>query len=502
MGGGGAGEVIVPYRDNMPEVLDKFASRMAGVLIEHMKRTDTDKTGEGKVVEFVTPDELRKKLELNIEKDPATLDTLFSDVQTTLKYSVNTSHIHFFNQLFAQVDAIGVVGEWITSVINTSMYTYEVAPVFILVEEYVLQKVGGLLGYSNVDGIFAAGGSQANLYAMLLARHRFFPHVKKEGWRPEDRPVVMVSEHSHYSTLKGCIIMGLGTDRCIPVKCDERGRMDPAALEAKINECKEKGFHPFYVCGTAGTTVLGAYDDLDALADVCQKHKLWLHVDGAWGGAAILSPAQRHHMKGIERTDSFAWCAHKMTGAPLQCSLFVCNNAKGMLQEANGTRASYLFQPDKLYPMEYDTGDKSIQCGRKVDCFKLWLLWKARGDAGMATLVDKAFASAQGLAAAIERREGFEMVAPQQCTNICFRYVPKSLRDKPKEEQDAVLDKIAPKVKRDMQLDGSTLVGYQRLGNLTNFWRMIIVNPNFTDKDIQWFLDTIQTYSERVVDEK
>eukprot|EP00756_Hemistasia_phaeocysticola_P003850 Hpha_TRINITY_DN12486_c0_g2::TRINITY_DN12486_c0_g2_i1::g.42941::m.42941/K01580/E4.1.1.15, gadB, gadA, GAD; glutamate decarboxylase len=492
---------IVPHRENVGEVLDKFASRMAQVLIEHMRKTDADRDGDAKVVDFLTPDELKQKLDLDVKQGPATLDALFGDVETTLKYSVNTSHIRFFNQLFAQVDAIGVVGEWITSVINTSMYTYEVAPVFILVEEYVLQKVGDLLGYTNVDGIFAAGGSQANLYAMLLARHRTFPHVKKEGWRPEDRPVVFSSEHSHYSTLKGCIITGLGTDRCVSVKCDKQGRMCPKDLEAKIEEYKAKGFRPFYVCGTAGTTVLGAYDDLDALGDVCKKHGLWLHTDGAWGGAAMLSPAQRHNIKGIEKTDSFAWCAHKMTGAPLQCSLFVCNDKKGLLQEANGTRASYLFQPDKLYPIEYDTGDKSIQCGRKVDCFKLWLLWKARGDDGMAALVDKAFASAQTLADAVERREGFELVAPRQCANVCFRYLPKSIRDKPQEERDAMLDKIAPRVKRDMQLNGSTLVGYQRLGDITNFWRMICVNPNLLQKDIDWFLDTIQSYSEKVVHE-
>ncbi len=131
------------------------------------------------------------------------------------------------------------------------------------------------------------------------------------------------------------------------------------------------------VVATAGTTVYGAFDPINDIADVCVAHGLWLHVDAAWGGGVLVSRRHRHLMDGVERSDSLTWNPHKLLGAPQQCSVFLTKH-EGLLQAAHSAQASYLFQPDKFYDVSYDTGDKTFQCGRKVDVFKFWLMWKAK----------------------------------------------------------------------------------------------------------------------------
>merc|ERR1711963_1364156 len=127
---------------------------------------------------------------------------------------------------------------------------------------------------------------------------------------------------------------------------------------------------------TCGSTVLGAFDDLQAAQAVCSRHGVWLHADACWGGGVLMSHTYRHLMKGVERCDSVAWNFHKFFGTPVQTSALLVAD-KDILYKANSSQAEYLFQPDKYYDASYDLGDKTVQCGRKVDVLKLWLQWKA-----------------------------------------------------------------------------------------------------------------------------
>lgn len=124
-----------------------------------------------------------------------------------------------------------------------------------------------------------------------------------------------------------------------------------------------------------------------------------------------------------------------MLGAPLQCSVFLTKH-KGILHRCNCASATYLFQQDKFYDVTYDTGDMSVQCGRKVDAFKLWLMWKARGDHGFEILVDQAMSCSEYFKNRISNRPGFMVVMPEfECTNVCFWYVPKRMRNMEKTEE-------------------------------------------------------------------
>ncbi|XP_070989928.1 glutamate decarboxylase 1-like [Oncorhynchus clarkii lewisi] len=259
-----------------------------------------------KVLDFHHPHQLREGLEgfsLALPDQPENLEQLLVDCRDTLKYGVKTGHPRFFNQLSSGLDVIGLAGEWLTSTANTNMFTYEVSPVFILMEEILLKKMQEIVGWSEEegDGVFCPGGTMSNLYSVLLARYHFFPEVKTKGMTALPRLILFTSAHSHYSVKKSAAVLGIGSENVVVVKCNDWGKMIPAELESSIITAKDQGFVPFYVNATAGTTVYGAFDPLNAIADICESHGLWLHVDAAWGGGLLMSKRHRVKLQGIER---------------------------------------------------------------------------------------------------------------------------------------------------------------------------------------------------------
>lgn len=190
-------------------------------------------------------------------------------------------HPHFFNQLSSGLDLVSMAGEWLTATANTNMFTYEIAPVFILMENVVLTKMREIIwGNSEGDSILAPGGSISNLYAFLAARHKMFPEYKLHGSKVIPGELVMfTSDQSHYSVKSCASVCGLGTENCVMVESDIRGRMIPQELERHVLDRKSKGQIPFFVCATSGTTVLGAFDPIDEIADICKKYGMWLHID-------------------------------------------------------------------------------------------------------------------------------------------------------------------------------------------------------------------------------
>ncbi|KAM5181246.1 cysteine sulfinic acid decarboxylase [Mantella aurantiaca] len=439
------------------------------------------------------PEELRKVLDLNLRSNGESKEVLLGYCRDIIKLSVKTGHPRFFNQLFSGLDHHALTGRIITETLNTSQYTYEVAPVFVLMENEVLRTMRSFLGWNTGDGIFCPGGSISNMYAINVARFHRFPHCKEKGLHALPRLALFTSQESHYSIQKGAAFLGIGTDNVILVKTNSRGKMEPEDLEHKIQEATTRGSVPFLVSATCGTTVLGAFDPLLDIAEVCEQHGLWLHVDAAWGGSALLSNCHKKLLNGIERANSVTWNPHKLLGAGLQCSVFFLQDTTGLLQRCHAANATYLFQADKFYSLKYDTGDKSIQCGRRVDCLKLWLMWKALGTKGLEERVDTILENARYLSEEIKRRDGFILLMEPEFVNVCFWYVPPSLRN----QEDSPdfwdkLGKVCPIVKERMMKKGSMMVGYQPLGSRVNFFRQIVVNPGVTKEDLDFFLDEIE----------
>ncbi|XP_071762656.1 glutamate decarboxylase 1 isoform X2 [Centroberyx gerrardi] len=416
------------------EVTRGFLQELVNILLGYICKSSQRSS---KVLDFHHPHQLKEGLEgfsLDLSDQPETLEQILVDCRDTLKYGVKTGHPCFFNQLSSGLDVIGLAGEWLTSTANTNMFTYEVSPVFILMEEALLRKMQNIVGWSDDegDGIFCPGGTISNLYSILVARYHFYPEVKTKGMGALPQLALFTSEHGHYSVKKSAAVLGMGSENVVVVKCDERGKMIPAELESSIIAAKAKGLVPFYVNATAGTTVYGAFDPLIAIEDICHRHALWMHVDAAWGGGLLMSERHRMKLQGIERAWSVTWNPHKMMAVPLQCSVILVKK-RGLLQECNQLGAEYLFQMDKPYDVSYDTGDKSIQCGRHVDAFKLWLMWKAKGSEGFGSQVNKCLENAEYLYNQLQRRKDFELVftSKPEHSNVCFWYIPPSLRNLP-----------------------------------------------------------------------
>uniref|UniRef100_A0A8C6S5W4 Cysteine sulfinic acid decarboxylase n=1 Tax=Neogobius melanostomus TaxID=47308 RepID=A0A8C6S5W4_9GOBI len=406
-------------------------------------------------------------------------EALLRRCSDVIKYSVKTGHPRFFNQLYAGMEPYSTVGSFITEAIKTSLYTYEVAPVFTLVEQAVLKKMIEVIGWEDGDGTFNPGGSMSNMYALNLARYRHSPDIKENGLFGVKRQVIFTSQDAHYSLSKGAAFLGIGTKNICTVPTDERGRMVPSALEELILKAISESAEPIMVNATAGTTVIGAFDPIDQIADVCEKYGLWLHVDACWGGAVLLSERHKHLVKGIDRT---CFCTHQLLSTAFLVSIFLKMyklapvSAQHLLQRCHSARASYLFQQDKFYDVSFDCGDKSIQCSRKPDAFKIWLLWKALGTSQLEQRVDRALAMAQS-------------VTPEYA-NVCFWYIPPSLRSLPDgPELWEKIHKVAPVIKERMMKKGNMMLGYQMYQDKANFFRMVIINPDVGTDDLHFVLE-------------
>uniref|UniRef100_A0A4X2M0S4 Glutamate decarboxylase 1 n=2 Tax=Vombatus ursinus TaxID=29139 RepID=A0A4X2M0S4_VOMUR len=466
------------------------------ILLHYIRKTFDE---ESKILDFHHPHQLLEGLDgfnLELSDQPEPLEQLLVDCRDTLKYGVKTGHPRFFNQLSSGLDMIGLAGEWLTATANTNMFTYEISPVFIVMEMILLKKMHEMIGWgeTEADGIFSPGGSISNLYSILVARYKKFPEIKTKGMAVLPQIVLLVSEHSHYSIRKIAAVLGIGTDNVIEVKCDERGKMIPLELEENILRSKKMGLTPFCVSATAGTTVYGAFDPLNNIADVCERHNLWMHVDAAWGGGLLMSKKHSYKLHGIERANSVTWNPHKLMGVPLQCSVVLIRE-KGLLESCNQMCAEYLFQPDKHYDVGYDTGDKTIQCGRHVDIFKLWLMWKAKGTSGFEVQINTFMELADYLYKILKKKENFELVfdGEPELTNVCFWYIPPRLKSISNEyERQQELQKIAPKIKALMIEEGTTMVSYQPHGDKVNFFRMVFSNPATKQSDVDFLIDEIE----------
>ena len=437
-------------------------------------------------------------------------DSILAAVDLVIRHSVHTSHPRFVNQNFAGPDPVSVVGDWLGAALNTTGATFEAAPVFTLMESAVLSKLGRIAGYVTGSqelvpplppGLFCPGGSSATLYALQLARHRLRPDIIRTGATGEQM-TVFVSDAGHYAATKSAALLGLGIDAVIKVQSDASGGMVPSALAEAVRGSLDAGQVPFAVIATSGTTVTSAFDDLNALADICEEHALWLHVDGCYGGSALFSDTHRHLLGGVERSDSFVWNLHKMMGMTQQCTALLVRDPT-QLAPCFAGKADYLFQPDKLHA-DYDSGDRTFQCARRIDVLKLWLAWKHHGDSGFAARVDHAVDMANHARKRVDDSDGeFATVVSGSFTNVVLGWVPPRLR--PMElgpgsiaemspEVFEELHAIPPRVKAQMQANGTAMVGYQPIAGLNTF-RLLFMNPAVSTSDVDALLDLISSYA-------
>jgi sulfinoalanine decarboxylase len=421
------------------------------------------------VVKPLEPTSLNSELNLEFEDEGLSTEDWESLIEDVVLNTPRTASSMFFNQLFGGRQPKAVLGDLLATILNNSMYTYKVAGPQVGIEKAIMHKVCNLVGYEHGDGTIAPGGSMSNLMAMLMGRDAKNKDVRYKGGN--HFMTLYTSIESHYSIPKNAAFMGIGTEQVRKVNTDEFGRMDVSHLSELVEKDIEDGFQPFMINATAGTTVLGAFDDIEAISKVSKKHQIWLHVDGAYCGGVIFSNKYKHLVKGIELSDSFSFNAHKMLGTPLSCSIIVTKHREA-LYDSFSMEADYLYQTDLD---DYNLGKISLQCGRRNDALKLWTLWKAVGNKGIEEMVDQQFYLADVAREYVANHPDYKLYSYPESISVCFNY------------KDVPADELCTKLYE----DASTLVGYGKFRE-DEFVRFITINANNEKENILAFFDALE----------
>lgn len=433
--------------------------------------------------------DVRQQLSLELGRDGASEEVLQNALQSYLDMNPDVSHKDFNKLLYSGINPTAVLADWVTALSNANMHTFQMAPVASLMEIEVINAFCNLIGYRHSDGIMVSGGSQANMTGVMLARQKYHPDVREKGMTGKEL-VVFCSDQSHYSLQKAVIVLGIGTDNLIGVETDDNGCIKIDALQMEIDKAKRANKQPLMINATAGTTVVGAFDDITALSDVAKANDLWLHVDGAWGGPIAFSTKHRHLIKGIELADSVGLDAHKILNVPITAGIVLCRHENLLAESAGGGGETYLFHADQN--AEYNLGVKSIQCGRRADALKVWLSWKERGSDGFGEKMDYLMSQRKQFVEAVEQRPSFEILGPATYLNVLFRYVSEV------EMLDADLDEINRQICRELAVTGTAFIDYASFKGRTGA-RLIVASEAITAERLVEVLDVYAEIGSHIV---
>lgn len=425
------------------------------------------------VAKHIPAEQLYARLDLKLQEEPLSAIEFEACLKELVFATPRTATNAFFNQLFGGRNKHAILGDLIAVMLNNSMYTYKAAGAMVGVEKSVLHEVIRLIGWDeNAGGTFASGGSMTNFMSMLMARDRADKNFRISGGHQQ--LTVYTSKESHYSIPKNAAFCGIGHNNVRLIETNALGEIDVQALEQAIEADIANGYTPVLVNATAGTTVLGEFDDIHALSAICKKHNIWLHIDGAYCGSVLFSSKYKHLIDGVEKADSFSFNAHKMLGTPLTCSIIVAKD-KSHLYDSFSSEAEYLYQTDHD---DFNLGKTSLQCGRRNDALKLWTLWKSVGTKGLAQIVDKQFALTKVALEYMKSNPDYTVYSREESISVCFNYKNLSA----KQLCTALYQK------------SKLMVGYGSFQGNT-FVRLVTINAQNEAADLLNFFKTLEAFA-------
>jgi len=378
--------------------------------------------GDLRVAPTVTPSEIRDRLRQYDFSRPVALDVLLEEIVGLLReWSLHVTHPRYFGLFNPSTRRAGVLADALVGLYNPQLAAWPHAPIANEIERHVLRWLMALFGLDAETGFanFTTGGQEANQTAVTAALTRAFPDFGERGVRAlPGAPVVYVSAEAHHSFVKIAHQSGIGRDAVRHVAVDGRLRMDLEALSREVAADRRRGACPFLIVGTAGTTAAGAIDPLGELAALAQREQVWFHVDAAWGGAAVLSPALRGHLAGIELADSITCDAHKWLSAPLGAGMFFSRHRETILEAFRVEASSY------VPPAIPDTSDPyvtTIQWSRRFIGLKVFMTIAELGRDGLSAQVEHHAAMADLLRRKLEAA-GWQMVNDSPLAVVCFTH--------------------------------------------------------------------------------
>jgi aromatic-L-amino-acid/L-tryptophan decarboxylase len=361
---------------------------------------------------------LNNPLPENGEDADKVLDEVFREM---VDKGFHVPSANYFGLMNPTPTYIGVLAEALVAGLNPQLATVKRSQLASKIEHETVRWIGERVGWpAEFNGTFTSGGNEANFSGLALALASKFPHAIEEGIASVGaQPVLYASDEAHHSLDKSAGLLGVGRKALRRIAVNENVQLDPRILEQTIEADLAAGRKPFCVVATAGTTNTGAVDDLVAIAEICRRHDLWLHVDGAYGGSAIFSDRHRNLLRGIERADSITIDPHKWMAMPLAAGVILTCHPE-MLERAFAVAAPYM--PKAAESKGLDNSRISTQWTRRMNSLKLWLTLRVHGRKAYEEHIDRQLDLARSFASWVRASECFDLAAPQVLPIVAFRF--------------------------------------------------------------------------------
>ncbi|HEX6693947.1 MAG TPA: pyridoxal-dependent decarboxylase [Longimicrobiales bacterium] len=392
-------------------------------------------------------------------------------------YSFGNAHPRGWGWVNGTGSPMMALAEMWASSMNPNVWGGEHAAPYV--EAQVIEWAKQLVGMpQDATGLLVTGGSVANLVGLTAAREGASPGVSTRGMVEDaKRFVIYASAQAHNSIDKAAGLLGIGWNALRHVPVDADYRMDVGALEQQIADDRAAGFTPMAIVATAATVNTGAIDDIDAIADVCARERIWLHVDGAFGALLALSPSLKPLLKGMERADSIAFDLHKWLYVPIEAGCV-------LVRHPDHHRAP--FSPPAAYLASFSRGVSTgahfygglgPQLTRSFRALKVWLALQSNGTAKFGRLIDQNVRQAALLADLVNHDDRLELVAPAPLNIVCFRYTARAI-------DDAGLNEINREILLRLQESGLAIPSSTELNGVFAL-RVALTNHRTADDDLR-----------------
>jgi glutamate/tyrosine decarboxylase-like PLP-dependent enzyme len=455
-----------------PDEMRRFGRAVVESLIRHYSGL-----GNQRVVNVANREETEALLREPPPEDGKGLDELLKEVED--KVVPRTSHVDH-PRMFAFIPGsgtfIGAMGDALASGYNIYAGTWIESSAAHQIELVVIDWFKRWLGLpETAGGTLVSGGSVANLTGLILARERRLGDMRQDG-------VIYTSELAHSCIDRGARILGFRPEQIRKLAIDDAFRLDVAALERAVTEDAAAGRRPFCVVANAGATSTGTIDPLPEIADLCQKRGLWLHVDAAYGGFAVLDERGRELLAGIGRADSLALDAHKWLYTPFEAGCVLAREVQH-LYEAFHILPEYLVDVAGG-PSNPNMCDYGIQLSRSTRALKIWLAIKHFGLTRYRAVISRTMDLARYAQELLERTPGIEIVSPTVLGVVTFRYVPPPLRSSGGELAEDRLEVINDEIRRRIWESGRALLSSTRVRG-RYVLRLCVINHNTRKADVE-----------------
>lgn len=380
--------------------------------------------GDYPVTPRIQPGEILAQLPAEMPTEPEAFDAIFGDFEEIIVPGMtHWQHPAFFAYFPANASPPSLLGEMLTSALGAQCMSWLTSPAATELEQRVMEWLRTALQLpQGFAGVIQDTASTATLCALLSARERASGWQINQAGFSGQRYRIYASSEAHSSIEKAVRIAGFGSDNLVRIPVDRDFALMPAALEAAIDADRAAGLTPLCVVAAWGTTGSTALDPLAAIGAICQREQLWLHVDAAYAGSALILPEFRRLAAGIETADSLVFNPHKWLLTHFDCSAYFVRDAEA-LERTFGLTPEYLkTDSDRLVHNYRDWG---VQLGRRFRALKLWFVLRSYGLSGLQAFLRDQIAWTQELAGEIAAHPDFELLAPVPLNLICFRWRPQ-----------------------------------------------------------------------------